>query len=117
MPFQGPAQHGRRPLTQAAGNLTLLFGCKISTLCSCACCTLPADVNHAYGSLHLHGTKHKSVPVHLEYSRPDESMHLKLITNEAGADGCVLVFDAETASDASLHPIPGAQAARVQRAA
>jgi hypothetical protein len=28
MPFLGPAQHGRRPVTQAAGNLTLLFGCK-----------------------------------------------------------------------------------------
>jgi hypothetical protein len=67
------------------------------------------DVNHAHGSLHLHGTSHSPVPVHLEYSRPDESMHLRLVTNGAdGQEGCVLVFDAQTASDASLHPIPGA---------
>jgi hypothetical protein len=79
------------------------------TLCgSCGCCyVVPVDVNHASGSLQLHGTKHKAVPVQLKYSRPDESMHLRLVTKEAGPDGCVLVFEAQTASDASLHPIPG----------
>lgn len=72
----------------------------------CVSCT--ADVNHAHGTLHHHGSpSRKAVPVHLEYSRPDESMHLRLATADAGPEGCVLVFDAQAASDASLHPIPG----------
>lgn len=89
-----------------------MLGCSASNPAACVPCAtavLLADVNHAHGTLHLHGTMHKSVPVHLEYSRPDESMHLRLVTKEAGQDGCVLVFDAQTASDASLHPIPGTQ--------
>lgn len=34
-------------------------------------------------------------------------MHLRLSTPGGQQDSCVLVFDAQAASDASLHPVPG----------
>jgi hypothetical protein len=67
-----------------------------------------ADVNHARGLLHLHGSpKQQPVPVQIQYNRPDEAMHVRLGAAAANNEGCVLVFDAQAASDASLHPIPG----------